>query len=201
MKDNETRCCFAAAARRALACAAALIVLGGAGEAHAGVLVSNFDQNYRGRVVGGTAADHAQGFTTGSATGGYTLSSVELRFASPWPVAAPTVSVHSGTARGTLVASLSGPATVASGMATFTAPADTALELDTEYFVKVEGGGRAVQFAFTGSAGEDPGGASGCDTPSNSSSPASTSSTGEANGPSPRDSSTLRRRRPTEASS
>ena len=158
MKDNETRYRFAAVA---LVCAAALIVLGAAGEARADALVSNLGQNHGGHVVGGTALDHAQGFTTGSAAGGYTLSSVELRFASPWPVAAPTVTVHSGTARGTRVASLSGPATVATGVVTFTAPADTALEAGTDYFVKVEGGARAVQFAFTHSTGEDAGGSSG----------------------------------------
>ena len=98
MKDDAPGARFGT---RALVCAAALMVLGAGDVAHADVLVSNFGQGAGGIVVGGTALDHAQGFTTGSSDGRYTLSSVELRFRNRSPVDAPTVTVHSGTPRGT----------------------------------------------------------------------------------------------------
>ena len=145
--------------RLGLVAAAAFAMCAAASQAQAQVLVSNTAQGYAGRVAGGRALDLAQGFTTGNDSAGYTLSAIVLRFANASPVAAPTVTVHSGTPTGPAVATLSGPGEVGAGTATFRAPASTTLTGATAYFVRVEGGGR-VQLALTWGR-EDAGAASG----------------------------------------
>ena len=145
--------------RRLAFVAAALLMCAAASQAQAQVLVSNAAQGYAGRVAGGRALDLAQGFTTGNDSAGYTLSAIALRFANASPVAAPTVTVHSGTPTGPAVATLSGPGEVGAGTATFRAPASTTLTAATAYFVRVEGGGR-VELALTWGR-EDAGAASG----------------------------------------
>ena len=121
----------------------------------ADVLVSNVGQGSGGVVVGGTSLDHAQGFTTGSSADGYTLTSVELGFRNATEVTAPTVTVHTGTPTGTTVATLTGPATVGTGLATFTAPDATTLAVNTDYYVRIEGGGAIMQIVNAYSTGED----------------------------------------------
>ena len=121
----------------------------------ADVLVSNVGQGPGGVVVGGTSLDHAQGFTTGSSADGYTLTSVELGFRNGTEVTAPTVTLHSGTPTGTTIATLTGPATVGTGLATFTAPDGTTLAVNTDYFVRIEGGGAIMQIVNAYSTGED----------------------------------------------
>ena len=151
--------------RAAGALACALAVLGVlASTAYGDLLTGNFGQRYGGRVSGATALDHAQGFTTGGHAAGYTLDSVELRFASRSAAAAPTVTVRSDSPAGVVVAALSGPSTVGGGdvvaAATFSAPAGTALDAGTTYFVRIEGGG-TVDLAFTDASAEDAGGSAG----------------------------------------
>ena len=110
-----------------------------------------------GKSLGGTTAtlsttDVAQGFHTGN---GAILESVTVRF-----VAAPsglTVKVGSGQAH-----SLTSPVTLtnpslAAGNLTFTAPANTALSEDTDYWVVIEGTGGTVAATLTSQ--EDAGGA------------------------------------------
>ena len=122
------------------------------------MLVSNVGQGPGGVVVGGTSLDHAQGFTTGSSADGYTLTSVELGFRNATAVTAPTVTVHTGTPTGTTVATLTGPATVGTGLATFTAPDGTTLAVNTDYFVRIEGGGAIMQIvnAYSTGRGREP---------------------------------------------
>ena len=54
--------------------------------------------------------DYAQSFTTGTNATGYTLTSIELRLNSESSTDTPTVKLHSGSANGTEVATLTGPA-------------------------------------------------------------------------------------------
>ncbi|MCY3601037.1 MAG: fibronectin type III domain-containing protein, partial [Gemmatimonadetes bacterium] len=101
------------------------------------VLVSNIGQT-SGATSNLAAVDMAQGFTTGSNTHGYTLTSVEVSFAAR--ASNVTVRVErSGVPAGTgLVATLTNPTSVISGNNTFTAPAGALLRAKTTYFVVVE---------------------------------------------------------------
>ena len=136
-----------------LACLAVSFLI--ADGVRADVLVSNVGQGGGGIVGGGTALDHAQGFTTGSSVDGYTLTSVALRFRNATAVTAPTVTVHAGSPTGTTVATLTGPDTVGTGLTTFTAPADTTLAINTDYYVRIEGGGATMQIVNAYSTAED----------------------------------------------
>ncbi|MDE2979572.1 MAG: cadherin-like beta sandwich domain-containing protein, partial [Gemmatimonadota bacterium] len=114
-------------------------------------LVSNTGQP---ELVGATSTLHAQPFTTGSNPGGYVLTSVGVNFASTTDGHVRILSHDSGP--GTVVATLTGPATNTAGIRTFTAPANTTLAADTTYYVEVEGASRgAVSLIRTGSAAED----------------------------------------------
>ena len=76
-----------------LAASLAVPLLGAGGAAQADVLVNNI-----GQADGGTGAlnlDHAQAFTTGSNTGGYRLTSVEVEFASINVISTVAVSIWS----------------------------------------------------------------------------------------------------------
>ena len=85
--------------------------------------------------------DTAQGFTTDGYALGYTVTSVVLPFETV-PDAGVRVRLATGvstSAAGTVVATLRNPAAFRTGHNSFTAPAGTTLEPDTEYFVVVEG--------------------------------------------------------------
>ena len=112
---------LAASVLLALAAGLAGALPGTAGTARADVLVSNIDQAGE---PGGFMLhiDQAQGFWTGSRAGGYTVSGVEIRFANESTQTAPTVSLRRWNPDGTLVATLSGPATVSDDIALFAAP-------------------------------------------------------------------------------
>ena len=148
-----------------MAAAAALLVvlLAVPGEAKAdGVLVSN-----TGRSADASASvlpDRAQRFTTGSNTGGYTLSSVDV-VSGDAEGDDFTVDVYTVDANGfpdTLHASLTSPGSFAAGTLNFTAPSGTMLAADTTYtlLVSVIDGG-TVTLDSTPSDAEDSRGAAG----------------------------------------
>ena len=106
-----------------------------------GVLVSNVGQ------AGGahqTLADndYAQSFTTGANATGYTLTSIELRLNSGSSTNTPTVKLHSGSANGTEVATLTGPAMLDADTTknyAFTPASIVIVRKSTTYAVVVEG--------------------------------------------------------------
>ena len=149
--------------RPRFAARAALLALSllAASPAAAGVLVSNI-----GRHVATNAGlndfDLAQGFTTGSQSGGYILESVEVRFTNA--PSGVTVKLATGLPSATTeVATLTNPSSLAAGNLTFTAPANTTLSASTTYFVVVEGSSGLVSFHNSGI--EDSGGAAGWSMP------------------------------------
>ena len=107
----------------------------------------------------------AQGFTTGSNSGGYALGSVQVYFRDftlPDRVRVSIYSESSGLPDSSL-AVLTNPASVpGSSLATFNAPANTpTLAADTSYFVVVEAVTSAFTVGRTNTNNEDAGGASG----------------------------------------
>ena len=138
------------------------------------VLVSNTGQTSSGAVdvdadvdAGGTTflSIQAQGFTTGDNTGGYTLSSVRLGFASLFRTPAPRVSIYEADASGnpgSVRYTLTNPRRIArTGFNTFIAPANATLEKETTYFVLAEATSDVYRISVTNSTAEDSGGASG----------------------------------------
>ena len=103
-------------------------------------LVSNVGQS-ESDSFGLAANDFAQSFTTGINPTGYTLTSIELRLIVS--TVTPTVTLHSGSATGTKVATLTGPAMLDAGTIknyTFTpSSTSTALLASTPYWVVAEG--------------------------------------------------------------
>ena len=91
----------------------------------------------------------AQAFTTGSNNGGYNLASVVL-FMSGHTASSDVIvtirEVDSGNPSDTVLHTLEHPATVPAGhgLIPFTAPANTVLAKDTDYFVHIESGGTPV---------------------------------------------------------
>ena len=104
----------------------------------------------------------AQGFSTGDNSGGYSLSSIEVRFQGGAPNSALVVQLATGLPSSTsVVATLSNPATLTNGINTFNAPANTSLDANTTYFVIVVGDsrhGQGRQLTQTSSKNEDDGG-------------------------------------------
>ncbi|MYD99218.1 MAG: hypothetical protein F4X98_17780, partial [Gammaproteobacteria bacterium] len=132
-----------------LACAAA--------PATAEVLVSNINQSGSGGSSIG-AVQQAQGFTTGSNSGGYTIESVEAKFGTQ--PSGVTVRLATGLPSSTTeVATLTSPASLSVGNNTFTAPDNTTLSAGTTYFVVVSGNGGTI--STTTSDNEDAGAAAG----------------------------------------
>ena len=128
------------------------------------VLVSNI-----GQAENSTSAiftyDHAQGFTTGSNSAGYTLTSIEVQIKTSGSIASAVVR-KTDPNTGDLVAALTGPGTgetVGTGAQTFTAPSGTSLEPSTEYFVVFESGSSAnsLTFSVTNADAEDASAAAG----------------------------------------
>ena len=129
--------------------AAATLMLGFPALAHAQtVLVSNTGQSNAGQTSV-TPNDHAQGFTTGQNTLGYSLTSIELGVGVASGSGTLTVTVRgddgSGDPGGNTLYTLNNPANVAAGLRTFTAPAGASLSANTQYFVH-------MTFAPNGSA-------------------------------------------------
>ena len=121
--------------------AAAMLMLGFPAPAHAQtVLVSNTGQSNAGQTSV-NPSDHAQGFTTGQNTLGYSLTSIELGVGVASGSGTLTVTVRgddgSGDPGGNTLYTLNNPANVAAGLRTFTAPAGASLSANTQYFVQM----------------------------------------------------------------
>ena len=121
--------------------AAAMLMLGFPAPAHAQtVLVSNTGQSNSGQTSV-SPSDHAQGFTTGQNTLGYSLTSIELGVGVAPGSGTLTVTVRgddgSGDPGGNTLYTLNNPANVAAGLRTFTAPAGASLSANTQYFVQM----------------------------------------------------------------
>ena len=124
----------------ALALAAAMLLVFPA-PAHAqSVLVSNTGQSNAGQTSV-NPNDHAQGFTTGQNTRGYSLTSIELGVGAAPGSGTLTVTVRgddgSDDPGGNTLYTLNNPANVAAGLRTFTAPAGASLSANTQYFVQM----------------------------------------------------------------
>ncbi|MXV81208.1 MAG: hypothetical protein F4007_11245 [Chloroflexi bacterium] len=113
---------------------------------------------------------HAQGFTTGSNSDGYTLSEVDVRLSSVGSAATPRVRIFSssGSSPNAGLYVLNNPSSFADGAVnTFTAPANATLSANTTYFVVVETTATAqddnnrITLTLTSSASEDTDGLSG----------------------------------------
>ena len=106
------------------------------------VLVSNTGQTSGGSTETGNHAGsqkrHAQKFTTGSNPTGYTVDEVRIYVGTAGDNAVPVITINSGggTNPGTVLHTMTNPATLTSGaVTTFTAPAGTTLDADTSYFI------------------------------------------------------------------
>ena len=109
--------------------------------------------------------DHAQGFTTGSNSAGYTLTSIEVQISTSGTIDSAVLR-KTDPNTGDLVATLTGPSTgssVGTGAQTFTAPSGTSLEPSTEYFVVFESDAatNGLTFSVTNTDAEDAGAAAG----------------------------------------
>ena len=127
-------------------------------------LVSNVGQTAGGNVNVTATQSQAQGFTTGSDSGGYTLGSVELAVSSFSGTASDiTVSIYSESSGnpGTLVHTLTTPASISTPVTTFTAPSGTTLAAGTTYYVVVSTTGSGITLSRTSATAEDTGGVSG----------------------------------------
>ncbi len=110
-----------------------------AAPAAAAVLVSNVGQTAGGNN-GSFFSSHAQAFTTGSNTGGYTLTSIEVHLHGTYTaqeLAGLTAELWSasGGNPSMKVADLTTPSSLSGGIATYTAPSSTTLTASTAYFV------------------------------------------------------------------
>ena len=113
------------------------------------VFISNLEQSQEPGVrFGGTSPqDGAQGFTTGTDPGGYTLTGIQLRLGTDTSSGRtpPTVKLLRGSLTGAEVAAFSGPSALAATTTTreytFTPTAAVTLSASTRYFLVAEGGG------------------------------------------------------------
>ena len=129
-----------------------------------GALVSNVGQTAAGNANVTATQSQGQGFTTGSDSGGYTLGSVELAVSSFSGTASDiTVSIYSESSGdpGTLVHTLTTPASISTPVTTFTAPSGTTLAAGTTYYVVISTTGSEINLTRTNATAEDTGGASG----------------------------------------
>ena len=123
--------------------------------------VSNIGQTHSSNV---TLAQYqvAQGFTTGSETGGYALGSIEVYFSTvsgSTSVSSAELWSASSNLPGSKIADLTVPTTVSGGAANkFLAPANTTLAASTSYYVVIVGQGH---ISSTASDNEDSGAATG----------------------------------------
>ena len=131
-------------------------------------LVSNLSQT-AGTAVTTASETSAQGFTTGSASGGYTLSSIDLVIGASSTNAAQRATIRAelwsattGGVPNSKVASLTVPSTVSGGTVSFAAPSNTTLSASTTYFVVIYTvGSLNLRVSSTLSTNEDSGAATG----------------------------------------
>ena len=128
-------------------------------------LVSNLATTAADGSVSLAGFAHGQGFTTGSAAGGYTLSSIEVGLGLGGGVTSAIVretihaelwSAATGGGPNMKVADLAVPSGTLVGTVSFAAPANTALLADTTYhFVLYTTGSDAISVRYTASSTED----------------------------------------------
>ena len=131
-------------------------------------LVGNTQQPTRSKELG-QAYGHAQAFTTGSNTGGYTLTGIGVYLiaddeprSSEFPLMLPTATLREGSLSGSIVATLTKPTYfVDNAINTWTAPANTDLKPATTYYLILAGGAEIIRLWTTVSDNEDSGKASG----------------------------------------
>ena len=121
-------------------------------------LVSNVGQRVH-NTTDSLGLSRNQEFTTGNNDDGYTLSSIELHLSSPnpsTPVSVPTVKLYSGSASGTLVATLTpqSPTVQARRNISFTTSESISLTKETSYWV-VTPAGALPSLRLTTSTAED----------------------------------------------
>ena len=127
-------------------------------------LVSNVGQTATGNANVTASQSQGQGFTTGSDSGGYTLGSVELAVSSFSGTASDiTVSIYSESSGnpGTVVHTLTTPASISTPVTTFTAPSGTTLAAGTTYYVVISTTSSGINLSRTNATAEDTGGVSG----------------------------------------
>ena len=122
-------------------------------------LVSNIGQSSTNSTEIGNPWEIAQGFVTGSTSGGYELASVDARFTNVSGSATLTVTLHKDDPTNTAIATFTNPTSLSSGTLTFTAPANTTLDANTTYYVLFNGSG--LNLRSTTSDNEDSGGSAG----------------------------------------
>ena len=137
-----------------------------AAPASANALVSNLGQTTFTPTITIGSNPVAQKFTTGSATAGYTLASLEIDFAvavgTPANLRAELWSATGAGAPDSKLASLTVPSTVGAGAVAFAAPSNTSLAASTSYFVVVYSSGATTgSLRTTRTNNEDSGSASG----------------------------------------
>ncbi len=125
-------------------------------------LISNVGQGADSENTG--SIDYAQNFTTGSNSGGYTLTSVEIVSEDPEGDDA-SVSLCTVDASGFPTSdctALTAPGSFAAGTLAFTAPGNTTLDANTTYTLLITSpGGETLTWDATTSDSEDTGGATG----------------------------------------
>ena len=137
-----------------LAAFAVLLALPMQAEAQA---LTTFVNNTTSSTTSGSSHFGAQSFETGSNSGGYTLSEVEidLSHSSNQSTSLKIRKNNSSNLPGDLVATLTNPATLGDGFYTFTAPASTTLAASTTYWISVnEGISARVSFQTTSETAE-----------------------------------------------
>ena len=146
-----------------LAAATALFLLSSTpGHAQtANTYVSNFGQGDDGAYSQNAVI--AQNFTTGSESGGYTVTQVDIGSddAEGDSFSAAIYSVDSNDYPDSQVAALTAPSSFAAGTLTFTAPANTTLSANTTYTVRIVQDSNVVTMDTTTSDAEDAGGYAG----------------------------------------
>ena len=143
---------LAALQRRALfALVMAAITVGAAGAASADVLVSNMGQTARSNDVAFTNS-FVQGFHTGTNSGGYNLTSVELEVTVTFAdgISVTLWSATAGNKPDSEEFTFTNPGSLTAGRRTFTAPANTTLAASTRYFVRI---GNQLHGSIEGAAG------------------------------------------------
>ena len=130
------------------------------------VLLSNFGKDWDDETNFQSSIVFAQGFTTGSNSGGYHLASIELDVeripGDPDEVTIALWSANSDQEPGASLATLThSTGTWATGVNTFNAPGDTELDADTRYFVYMaySGSNPTLQLRATDSTSADDDGA------------------------------------------
>ena len=143
---------LASPARSATLALALVAALGATTQASAAVLVSNLEENTEGTLDVLTTS-RAQGFRTGAASGGYTLTSIEIDYSGDSSIV-QDITVHEASPTGTLVATLIKPAKIVAGVNTYTAPEGISLKKETTYYVVLATAFSSNSYLITDSANE-----------------------------------------------